>query len=49
MWVDKYSKPYMSDFIDSFKGKVDVLNPEQSELAKNLNLKKKGLFAIRLR
>ena len=34
---------------DTFKGKVYVLNPEQSELAQKLLLKLKGLFAIRLR
>ena len=34
---------------DSFKGCVNILDPEQSEIAKNLNLKKRGLFAIRLR
>lgn len=38
-----------ADGLDSFKGKVAVLNPEQSEIAKNLDLKQKGLFAIRLR
>ena len=35
--------------IDSFKGKINVINPDQSEIAKNLKLTKKGLFAIRLR
>jgi RNA polymerase subunit RPABC4/transcription elongation factor Spt4 len=32
---------------DSFKGKISVLNPEQSEIAKNLKLSKKGLYALR--
>ena len=35
--------------IDTFKGKVTVINPEQSEIAKNLKLLKKGHFAVRLR
>ncbi len=34
---------------DAFKGKIHVLNPEKSEIASKLNLKKKGLFAMRLR
>lgn len=33
---------------DAFKGKVAVLNPEQSEIAKNLKLSKKGLYALRI-
>lgn len=35
--------------VESFKGKVSVLNPEQSEIASKLGLKNKGVFAIRLR
>ena len=38
-----------SESLDSFKGKVIVLNPEQSEISKKLSLTKKGLFAVRLR
>lgn len=34
---------------DGFKGKVAVLNPEKSEIANNLKLSKKGVFATRLR
>ena len=37
------------EFSDNFKGKVAVLDPENSEIAKNLNLKEKGIFAIRLK
>jgi len=36
-------------FSDSFKGKIYILQPEQSEIARNLKLTKKGFFAIRLR
>jgi len=32
---------------DSYKGKVVVLNPEESEVAKNLNIKNKGAYAIK--
>jgi DNA-directed RNA polymerase subunit E" len=34
---------------DGFKGKVVILDPEQSEVAKNLGIKKKGTFAVKLR
>lgn len=38
-----------TESVDSFKGKVVILKPEQSEIAKNLNLKEEGQFAVRLR
>lgn len=38
-----------TEFTDSFKGKFIVLNPEQSEIAKNLAIKESGFFAVRLR
>ncbi len=38
-----------SESSDSFKGKVYIIQPEQSEIAKNLKLLIKGFFAIRLR
>ncbi len=38
-----------TESVDTFKGKISVLDPEQSEVAKELNIKKKGKFAIRLR
>ena len=34
---------------DSFKGRIVVLNPEKSEIAKKLNIKGKGNFAIKTR
>ena len=34
---------------EAFKGRIVVLNPEQSEIAKKLNLKNKGNFAIKTR
>jgi DNA-directed RNA polymerase subunit E" len=35
--------------LDSFKGKITVVDPENSEIAKNLKIKGKGVFAVRLR
>lgn len=35
--------------IDSFKGKITVVDPENSEIAKHLGIKGKGVFAVRLR
>ncbi len=32
---------------DSFKGKIVIFNPEESEIAKNLNIKDKGEYAIK--
>jgi RNA polymerase subunit RPABC4/transcription elongation factor Spt4 len=32
---------------DTFKGKVVVLDAEQSEIAKNMKLKEKGEYAIK--
>lgn len=34
---------------DSFKGRIVVSNPEKSEIAKKLNIKSKGNFAIKTR
>ena len=43
-------RKYNSDeLVDTFKGKINVLNPENSEIAKELGIKKKGSFAIKLR
>ena len=33
---------------DTFKGKVEIVNPEKSEVAKELKINKKGLYAIRI-
>lgn len=35
--------------IDNFKGRIIVLNPEKSEIAKNIDIKQKGTFAIKTR
>jgi len=36
-----------SESTESWKGKVMILNPEQSEIAKQMKLSKKGTFAIK--
>ena len=34
---------------EGFKGRIAILNPEKSEIAKKLNMPKKGNFAIKVR
>lgn len=36
------------EIAENSKGKVVILNPEQSEIAKNIKIKDKGAFAIKL-
>ena len=36
------------DTSDNFKGKVEIINPEKSEIGKKLNVTKKGIYAIKL-
>jgi RNA polymerase subunit RPABC4/transcription elongation factor Spt4 len=46
----KEVKNYNADeLVDTFKGKVVVFDPERSEIAKELDIKEKGAFAIKLR
>ena len=33
---------------DTFKGKVEIVNPERSIIGKELKVNKKGLYAIRV-
>lgn len=35
------------EFTDTFKGRIVVINPEESEIANKLNIKQKGNFAIK--
>ena len=35
------------EFSDSFKGRISVINPENSELAKNLKISKSGEYAVK--
>jgi len=46
---DKCPKCNSKEATESFKGRVVILNPEKSEIAKKLNIKDKGNFAIKTR
>ncbi len=45
----KCSRCESKESTESFKGRIVILNPENSEIAKKLNIKNKGNFAIRTR
>jgi DNA-directed RNA polymerase subunit E" len=36
-----------SDFTDTWKGKIIILKPEESEIAKKLGITKAGTYAIK--
>ncbi|MBM3230587.1 DNA-directed RNA polymerase subunit E'' [Candidatus Pacearchaeota archaeon] len=36
------------EFSDGFKGRVAIVQPDQSEVAKQLKFEKKGVFALKL-
>jgi len=44
---DRCPKCGSKETTDSFKGKTIILNPEKSEVAKKLNVKEKGIYAIK--
>ncbi|MEM4325920.1 MAG: transcription elongation factor subunit Spt4 [Candidatus Pacearchaeota archaeon] len=44
---DKCPKCNSKDFTEGFKGRVVVLDPDNSEVAKKLNIKEKGDYAIK--
>jgi len=46
---DKCPNCESKDYAESFKGKIIVTDPEKSEIAKKLNIKGKGSFAIKTR
>ncbi len=46
---EKCSNCGSGEVTESFKGRIFVSNPEKSEIAKKLNLKEKGNFAIKTR
>lgn len=46
---DKCPNCESKESTESFKGRIEVLNPEKSEIAQKLNLKNKGNFAIKTR
>ncbi|MCA9485593.1 MAG: hypothetical protein KC506_01990 [Nanoarchaeota archaeon] len=59
LFASKQTKELMTDaeikkanldkdgFTDTWKGKIVVINPEESEIAKNLKIQKKGEFAVK--
>jgi len=36
------------DSAENFKGKMVILNPEKSEIAKNVKISKKGAYAVKV-
>jgi len=38
-----------TDLTTTWKGKIVVMNPEQSEIAKTINIKKPGEYALKVR
>lgn len=46
---DKCPECDSKETTESFKGRIVVVNPEKSEIAKKLDLKDKGTFAIKTR
>ena len=46
---DKCPKCESKEFTESFKGRIVVLNEEKSEIAKKLEIKSKGNFALKTR
>jgi len=46
---DKCPECGSKELTEGFKGRIEVLNPEKSEIAQKLNLKQKGNFAIKAR
>ncbi|MBS3094521.1 hypothetical protein J4474_02550 [Candidatus Pacearchaeota archaeon] len=46
---DKCPKCDSKESTDNFKGRIVLLDPEKSEVAKKLNLNSKGNFAIKTR
>ena len=45
---NKCPKCGSTEHSDTFKGKVVITNPEESEIAKNLGVKEKGSYAIKI-
>ncbi len=46
---EKCPKCESKELTEGFKGRIIVLNPEQSEIAQKLKFKEKGNFAIKTR
>jgi DNA-directed RNA polymerase subunit E" len=37
------------EYIDDFKGRLVIMDPENSEIAKNVKIKNKGTYAIKIK
>jgi DNA-directed RNA polymerase subunit E" len=46
---EKCPKCESKESTENFKGRIVILNPESSEIAKRLDMKNKGNFAIKTR
>lgn len=46
---DKCPNCGSQEYSEKIKGRVAILNPEKSEIAKNIGVKKKGIYAIKSR
>lgn len=46
---NKCPKCGSEEITEGFKGKVIVLKPEESEIAKNVKIKEKGTYAIKVK
>jgi len=46
---DKCPRCESKESTDGFKGRVEILNPEKSEIAQKLKIKESGNFAIKTR
>jgi len=44
---DKCPQCDSKEFTESWKGRVIIVNPEQSEIAKKMKIKEKGIYAIK--
>ena len=51
IFVDEQKCPICGNnqFLTNWKGRVIILDPEQSEIAKKLNIKRKGTYALKTR
>ena len=47
--TDRCPRCGSKEYVENFKGKIIVVNPEKSEIANKINLKEKGVFAIKTR
>ena len=51
IFVEKDSCPlcHNADFVDSWKGRIFILDPAKSQIAEKLEIKAKGEYAIKTR